>query len=102
VESGNQEPVSANTGRLYNSRKVKTFPWIIPWKGMSFHGIIRRKACNGELFCVKGGLSLVKSTESSDFFSDYPAERHAFPQKNSQKVKTFFESYSGKACLSAG
>jgi hypothetical protein len=34
---------------------------------MPFRGIIRGKACDCELFCVKAGFSTVKSAESFDF-----------------------------------
>ncbi len=89
----------------YNSRKVKTFH--------PFRGIIRGKACNCELFCVKADLSMVKSMESFYFSHTilrkgmpfcriirrksklpayYTAEKHDFPRK----VKTFRELSCGK------
>jgi hypothetical protein len=79
---------------------------------MPFRYVIRRKACNRELFCVKAGFSMVKSMESFYFShtilqkgmpfhriicgkSKLPAyhiaEKHAFPQDNPWKVKTFHE-----------
>jgi hypothetical protein len=89
-----------------NSRKVKTF-----------RGLYRGKACICELFCVKAGFSMVKSVESFDFpriilrkgmpfhriilgksklSADHTAERHAFPQGNPRKVKTFRKLPCGK------
>jgi hypothetical protein len=53
----------------------QNFPQIILRKGRLFHGKIHGK------FLV---------------FAHYPAERHAFPQDNSQKVKTSRVSYCGK------
>jgi hypothetical protein len=34
---------------------------------MPFHGIIRGKACDCKLFCVKAGFPMVKSAESQNF-----------------------------------
>jgi hypothetical protein len=74
--------------------------------------IIRRKACNCELFCVKAGFSMVKSMESfyfshtilqkgmpfhriirgeSKVHAYHTAEKHAFLQDNPRKVKNFRE-----------
>ncbi len=70
---------------------------------MPFRGIIRGKACNRVLFCVKTGFPMVKTAESFDFpriilrkgmpfcsiicgmskpSADHTAERHAFPRKS--------------------
>jgi hypothetical protein len=90
----------------YNSRKVKTF-----------RGLYRRKACNHKLFCAKTAFPMVKSAESQNFpriilrkgmtfrriisgksklYTDYTAERHAFPLGYQRKVKTFRELPCGK------
>jgi hypothetical protein len=84
---------------------------------MPFLGIIRGKACKGEFFCVKAGFPMVKSAENQNFpwiilrkgmpfrriirgtsklSLDHTAERHAFPQVDPQKVKTFRELPCGK------
>jgi hypothetical protein len=95
----------------------QNFQWIIIRKGMPFRGIIRGKACNLELFCVKAGIPMVKSAESFEFAriilrkgmpfrriihgksklsTNHTAERHAFPRSNPRKLKTFPELPCGK------
>ncbi len=86
-------------------------------KGMPFSGIIRGKACNHKLFSVEVGFSTVKCAESfvyfwtilrkempfrkiicdkSKLFANHTVEKHAFPQDNPRKVKTYWELSGGK------
>ncbi len=48
----------------YNSQKVKTFRGLYRRKAWLLRGIIRGKACNRELFCIKAGFFMLKSMES--------------------------------------
>jgi hypothetical protein len=73
-----------------NSGKVKTF------RGL-YRIIIRGKACDCKLFCVKEGfLSHGKIRGKSKLSAYHTPERHAFLQGNPRKVKTFRELPYGK------
>jgi hypothetical protein len=93
------------------------FPGYNSQKVITFRGLYRGKACNPELFYVKAGFSMVKSMESFNFSHTilrkgmpfrmiirgksklpayHTAERHALPQDNPRKVKTFRELSCGK------
>jgi hypothetical protein len=86
-------------------------------KGMPISSIIRGKACNRKLFSIKVGFSTVKCAESFAFFrtilrkempfrkiicdksklsANHTVEKHASPQDNPRKVKTYWELSGGK------
>jgi hypothetical protein len=72
-----------------NPRKVRTFLWIIPLKGMPFPSNICRNILLSAGYTAENYAFSWYNLRKICTFTGYPAEWHALPWYYSQKVLTF-------------